>query len=71
MGNPNSYKDCIRYLNENGYLEDEISEKVNKMIGLRNLLVHDYIDIELAELYRLLNNFNEFDIFSRQVKEDL
>jgi uncharacterized protein YutE (UPF0331/DUF86 family) len=41
------------------------------MIGLRNLLVHEYGIIDITKLYQLLDELDSFKSFSEKIKEYL
>ena len=68
-GNPETYTECIELLERNGYLSSEISEKLIGMIGLRNLLVHEYAIIDLNKLKEFLENLSDFNDFVDSIKQ--
>ena len=51
-------------LEENGYLDNEITEKMVKAVGLRNLVVHEYSKIDLERIFEVtqkdITDLNEF-----------
>jgi uncharacterized protein YutE (UPF0331/DUF86 family) len=51
-------------LEENGYLNNEITEKMVKAVGLRNLVVHEYSKIDLERIFEVtqkdITDLNEF-----------
>jgi len=57
LGNAQTYSDCIALLKKEKYLSIEVSEKLLGMIGLRNILIHEYVAVDIAKLYELLNQF--------------
>ena len=59
LGNPQNYKECIELLGKFGYIKKENISKYISMIGLRNLLVHEYANIEVEKLYRYLDFVND------------
>jgi uncharacterized protein YutE (UPF0331/DUF86 family) len=63
LGNPKNYRECIDILIKNGYISEELGKRLISMVGLRNLLVHEYIKIDLSRLYEFLNNLNDFREF--------
>jgi uncharacterized protein YutE (UPF0331/DUF86 family) len=63
LGNPKNYRECIEILIKNGYISEELGKRLISMVGLRNLLVHEYIKIDLSRLYEFLNNLNNFREF--------
>jgi uncharacterized protein YutE (UPF0331/DUF86 family) len=42
LGIPQYLKDVFRILKENKYLKPELALKMEKMVGFRNIAVHDY-----------------------------
>lgn len=63
LGNPKNYRECIEILIKNGYISEELGKRLISMVGLRNLLVHEYIKIDLSRLYEFLNNIDDFREF--------
>ncbi len=63
LGTPKNFSECITFLVSNSYIKPGLGEKLIPMIGLRNLLIHEYgiIDVErLFEYLDLLNDINDF-----------
>ena len=56
LGVPKNYSECITILISNKYLDEELGEKIIRMVGLRNLLVHEYGVIDIRKLYDYLNH---------------
>lgn len=71
LSNPKSYAECIQVLAKEKYLSKELSEKLEGLSGLRNLLVHEYSVIDVAKLYGLLNNIDDLRHFSKEITEFL
>jgi uncharacterized protein YutE (UPF0331/DUF86 family) len=69
LGNPQSYSECIELLAKNNYLDSKLSKKLKSMIGLRNILVHEYIKIDVEKIYGLLDNIEDFSLFAERVKD--
>ena len=62
LGIVNSYGDIPSILSKKGYLSPELEEKWISMIGFRNTLVHEYIDIDRKIVYDVLqNNIDDFE----------
>jgi len=55
LGKVNNYSDIPLILFENNYLSEELKELFIKIIGFRNILVHDYLDIDLDIVYQILD----------------
>jgi uncharacterized protein YutE (UPF0331/DUF86 family) len=64
LGVPGSTTEMFYALEENGYLDAELSRKMIKAVGLRNLIVHEYGKIELEQVYEIakkdINDLNEY-----------
>jgi len=56
LGIVESYRDIPFILAEHGYLDDAMREKWIQMIGFRNILVHDYLDLDREIVYRVLQH---------------
>lgn len=67
IGIPKTYSDCIELLKKHDYISEELAEILIKMIGLRNLLAHEYIKIDLNKLFNFLENLEDFRKFIKVV----
>ena len=51
-------------LEENGFLHSELTEKIVKAVGFRNLIVHEYAKIDLEQVFEIsqkdINDLNEY-----------
>ena len=56
LGMVNWYSDIPDILNSKNIINIELKEIWIKMIGFRNTLVHEYIDIDLEIVYDILQN---------------
>src|SRR3990172_12699318 len=56
LGNPASYAECIELLKKFNYIDETLASKLAGMIGLRNILAHEYVTVEAEKLYALLDN---------------
>ncbi len=54
LGIVDSASDIPRLLCENGYFSEELQETWIRMIGFRNILVHDYLDIDRRVVHEVL-----------------
>lgn len=69
LGNPQTYSECIELLEKSKYIDESLSFKILGMIGLRNILVHEYLSVQPEKLYELLNNIEDFKEFVGKVKD--
>jgi uncharacterized protein YutE (UPF0331/DUF86 family) len=56
LGVPGSTNEMFYLLEENGYLDHEITERIVKAVGLRNLVVHEYGKIDLEQIFNVAQN---------------
>ncbi|MEA3255826.1 MAG: DUF86 domain-containing protein [Candidatus Altiarchaeota archaeon] len=69
---PESYREIIEILGDNGILSKEFANKFAPAAGFRNILVHMYAEVDVNELYEYLhNNLDDFDKFARYIAEYL
>lgn len=50
------------------YISKEICERLLKMVGLRNILVHEYISVDPKKSYLMLDFLDDFRKFVNQIK---
>ena len=64
FGVPGSTNEMFYLLEENGFLHSELTEKIVKAVGFRNLIVHEYAKIDLEQVFEIsqedINDFNEY-----------
>ena len=64
LGVPGSNNEMFYCLEENGYINRQIAEKMVKAVGMRNLIVHEYGKLDLERIYQTLqhdiNDLQEF-----------
>ncbi|WP_438351861.1 type VII toxin-antitoxin system HepT family RNase toxin [Paenibacillus sp. FA6] len=64
LGLPQSSRDAFTFLNQNGIIDDSLTQSMKAMIGFRNIAVHDYqsmqIDIVKSILDKHLVDFVKF-----------
>ncbi|MDZ7721926.1 MAG: DUF86 domain-containing protein [candidate division KSB1 bacterium] len=69
LGNPKMYSECIELLTKHNYIKEPLAERLYSMVGLRNLLIHEYVEIDVEQLYSFLNYLDDFVVFAHAVKE--
>jgi uncharacterized protein YutE (UPF0331/DUF86 family) len=69
LGNPKSYKECVELLAKHKYISQKMLPKLVSMIGLRNLLVHEYVEIDNDKLYQFLDFLGDFISFVDEIKD--
>lgn len=60
---PDSYQDAIRVLVTHGVIPEEYGERFSKVVSFRNIIVHEYLYIDMRKVYDNLNNLNDFREF--------
>lgn len=61
MGNPETLGGAFDILNKQKYLSKDESKTYRNMVGLRNILSHEYVNIDKTMIYDILKN-NLIDI---------
>lgn len=56
LGNPETLGDAFNILNKEKYLSDEETKTYKNMVGLRNILSHEYLKIDKKIIYNVLQN---------------
>lgn len=65
---PEEARQVIIILAEEGILPKEFGSRFASVSGLRNILVHEYAEIDLERIYNYLQeNLSDFDLFAREI----
>ncbi|MGM0867398.1 MAG: type VII toxin-antitoxin system HepT family RNase toxin [Bacillota bacterium] len=56
LGLPQNSRDSFSLLEDEGILPSSLSQKMKAMVGFRNIAVHDYQEINLAILQKILDD---------------
>ena len=51
LGMPETYKDLVKLLRDSHTLSNDLAERIEKLVGLRNILIHRYMLIDRGKLY--------------------
>ncbi len=69
---PNSYKMSFHILSENAWIDSETSKRMQKMVGFRNIAIHDYQEIDVEILKSILTkNLSDFEKYYKQILKKL
>jgi len=64
LGSPQSYREIIELLGERGILPNDFVARVRGMPGFRNVLVHEYLAVDIGVVWDMLqagpSQFREF-----------
>jgi len=68
MDSPENYRETITRLTEKDILDEEFAERFQNAASFRNILVHQYEEIEIEKLHEYLTeNLSDFDIFAKNI----
>lgn len=55
-GVPGSTNEMFYLLEERGYLDGSLTEKIVAAVGFRNLIVHEYVKVDLKLVFEVAQN---------------
>jgi len=64
---PKDNKEAILTINQKGIIPSEFANRILPMVGLRNLLAHEYLKVDLNKLYSYLQNLQDFREFQKYI----
>lgn len=65
---PTSYRDSFQILEENGVLSTELARQMEGWAGLRNVLVHLYLDVDRRRLHEILTqDLDQLELYANAV----
>ncbi|MDI6603154.1 MAG: DUF86 domain-containing protein [Patescibacteria group bacterium] len=65
---PEDNYEAISILFENKIISEELSKKLTRMVGLRNILVHEYGKIDRKKIYKILKKeLQDLKEFKKQI----
>jgi uncharacterized protein YutE (UPF0331/DUF86 family) len=65
-----TYEETLRQLQHKGVISKDLYQKIKGLGGFRNILVHDYLKIDLTEVQRNLTKaFEVFPAFSAEIQQ--
>ena len=68
FGVPGSTNEMFYLLQEKGYIDTEITEKMVKAVGFRNLIVHEYGKVELQQVFEVAqDNIEDLNEYLRSI----
>lgn len=69
---PEEEENLFLILAREDVIEDELAEKMKGMVNFRNILVHEYLEIDNDIVHtHLKNNLEDFDRFAKSIVEFL
>lgn len=65
---PETYQEILLILGKNSIIPKEFAEKIAKMAGFRNILIHNYLEINERLVFEYLqNNLSDFEAFNKYI----
>ncbi len=69
LGIPQNSRDAFEVLNSNDIIDDNMLKKLKKMVGFRNIAVHNYQKLNLDILQKVIeNHLRDFEEFISIIK---
>lgn len=69
---PSTYSEAFYILNEEQIIPAKLTENLVKMVGFRNIIAHDYKDVDLGIVYEVLQKrYKDVEEFIRSIKKSL
>ena len=69
---PTTLAETFRILNEAGMIDPILTEKMVKMTGFRNIIAHDYEDLDYTIVYRVLHaGLQDIHTFLEQIQKQI
>jgi uncharacterized protein YutE (UPF0331/DUF86 family) len=68
LGLPQTSRDAFILLEKHGIISSSLSQKMKAMVGFRNIAVHDYQELNLTILQKILDNhLTDFTEFTKAI----
>lgn len=64
---PRDNKHALEIIADQKIIPGAFAKRIKPMVGLRNILVHEYIKIDPKQIYRHLQNLNDFRTFQKHI----
>lgn len=72
LGSPSDYGEIFLILEQKGVINNKQAEKLIRMAGFRNVLIHEYRDILIEKVYDILQNrLSDFYDFAQTILDYL
>lgn len=72
LGEPRTNRDLFALLARRGLVHAELADRLSRMAGFRNILVHGYQDVDLAVVRDILaNRLDDLLVFVRTIRARL
>ncbi len=68
LGIPKSIKETFQILEQNRYIHRDLSTKLQKMVGFKNIAVHDYQALDIDILKSIITlHLGDFQLFYQEI----
>ncbi|MBU1111861.1 MAG: DUF86 domain-containing protein [archaeon] len=67
LGYPGSYRDVFQILQKNKMISSSLAKKMKDLVGLRNILAHEYGEIDLEILHEQASNLDFIEDFTKEI----
>jgi uncharacterized protein YutE (UPF0331/DUF86 family) len=68
LGIPQTNRDVFVFLENHNLISNEISKKMQAMVGFRNIAVHDYQTLNIGIIIKIIeDHLNDFLDFAKQI----
>lgn len=68
LGYPDSYADCLRVLRRHDVPDGDLADRLIRAVGMRNVLVHGYLDVDDELLLAALDRLSDFRAFAEAIR---
>lgn len=69
LGNPENYREIFELLTEKGVISKQLSEKMVRMVGFRNIVIHLYEKVDLETVYNAFQKgIADFSEFTKEIR---
>jgi len=68
---PSSYREVFELLARRGVLEADLAGRLAEAVGLRNILVHAYLDVDPARIWEALARLEDLDTLAARLERYL
>lgn len=67
---PDQVREIFMILAEQGIIAKDFAHDFSAVAGLRNILVHEYADIDMERIYQYIHDpLNDFDLYARKIAQ--
>ena len=64
---PKDNKEAMLTISQKNIIPSDLAKRILPMAGLRNILAHEYLKVDLDKLYKHLQNLDDFRAFQKHI----